>query len=306
MTYGDRMPTPEAAGAVRPRAATIRTTAAADCGGPVVTADRGGVPAARSEAHELDGVRLEVDWILGDVDPEFALGRRSLDAAAAAAGRLAAGVPADPAPRHSDYQWTTDPGNPRRVPNPFGEKSEIRFPDYREPNWLLTEPAGPLRWIETPAGRLDAAGAGAAVVAARAGRRHARRRCCSCTTGRTWPTAVRCCRWATAMSRELPIRVALLDPPNGCATRGTRPNPDYSDHLADVVLPALTRTGADRTGDRARAPAWARSRMLALQRRHPGSISALALQSGSFFTQEPRRRRRAATRTSTRCAPRSG
>ena len=21
--------------------------------------------------HELDGVRLEVDWILGDIDPEF-------------------------------------------------------------------------------------------------------------------------------------------------------------------------------------------------------------------------------------------
>ena len=92
-------------------------------------------------------------------------------------------------------------------------------------------------------------------------------------------------RWATAMSRELPIRVALLDPPNGLRDHWYSANPDYSDHLADVVLPAITArvlTGPV-IGLGASLGALA---MLDLQRRHPGSISALALQSGSFFTTD--------------------
>ena len=81
---------------------------------------------------------------------------------------------------------------------------------------------------------------------------------------------------------DLPIRVALLDPPHGLRDQWYSANPDYSDHLAEVVLPALTSrvlTGPV-IGLGASLGALA---MLALQRRHPGSISALALQSGSFF-----------------------
>jgi len=277
MTYGDRMPTPEARAV--PSGRHHHDTA--DHWGPIVTEDavEFRIP---DEAHELDGVRLEVDWILGAVDPEFAWenGCWTMLLPRPQAWRLEYQLTLR---RGSDYEWTTDPGNPLRVPNPFGEKSEIRFPDYREPGWLLTEPAGPLRELETKAGRLArpvpvhlwsppglAADSRAPLLVAHDGSDMAERGSLL--------------RWATAMSRELPIRVALLDPPNGLRDLWYSANPDYSDHLADVVLPAITAkvlTGPV-IGLGASLGALA---MLDLQRRHPGSISALALQSGSFFTR---------------------
>lgn len=278
MTYGDRMPTPEAPAVPSGR---HHHDSAADRG-PVVTADAVEFRFP-DEAHELDGVRLEVDWILGDVDPEFgwANGSWTLLLPRPRAWRLEYQLTLR---RGTDYEWTTDPGNPLRVPNPFGEKSEIRFPDYREPGWLLTEPDGPLRELETKAGRLAqpvpvhlwsppglAADSPAPLLVAHDGSDMAERGSLL--------------RWATAMSRELPIRVALLDPPNGLRDLWYSANPDYSDHLADVVLPAITAkvlTGPV-IGLGASLGALA---MLDLQRRHPGSISALALQSGSFFTRD--------------------
>src|SRR6476619_4364236 len=79
MTYGDQVPTPEAAPAAAPagrhRAAGPDSPAVGqqgvfDPGGPIVTA---GPVVFRlpDPEHQLDGVRLEVDWILGDIDPEF-------------------------------------------------------------------------------------------------------------------------------------------------------------------------------------------------------------------------------------------
>ena len=85
------------------------------------------------------------------------------------------------------------------------------------------------------------------------------------------------------MSPDRPIRVALLDPPHGLRDEWYAADPDYADHLAEVVLPALTSLVL--TGPvigLGRQPR--RAEHAALQRRHPGSISALALQSGSFFT----------------------
>jgi enterochelin esterase family protein len=177
-----------------------------------------------------------------------------------------------------------DPGNPLRVRNPFGVKSEIRFPDYREPGWLLTDVAGPLRRVGTAKGRLVqhvpvqlwappglAADSSAPLLLVNDGSDMADRGSLLA--------------WATAMSRESPLRVALLDPPNGLRDDWYAANPDYSDEIAEHVLPSLTSrvlTGPV-IGLGASLGAVA---MLALQRLHPGSISALALQSGSFFTPE--------------------
>jgi enterochelin esterase family protein len=230
--------------------------------------------------HEWDGVRFEVDWMLGDINPEFRWsdGTWSLPMQRPAAWRLEYQLTQR---KGSDYHWTTDPSNPRRVANPFGEKSEIRFPDYREPNWLLTRPAGPLRSISTKAGRLDQSvpvqlwspeGLAADTVAP----------LLLVHDGSDMADRGSLLSWATALSASLPIRVALLDPPHGTRDLWYSANPDYSDHLAEVVLPALTSrvlTGPV-IGLGASLGALA---MLALQRRHPGSISALALQSGSFF-----------------------
>lgn len=231
--------------------------------------------------HDLDGVRLEVDWMLGDITPEFTWGDGAwtLDLPRPAAWRLEYRFTVR---REGDTVWITDPGNPRQVPNPFGEKSEIRFPDYREPAWLLTPTDGPITEIATPGGRLTepvpvrlwspgglASDVKAPLLLAHDGSDMAARGCLL--------------TWASNYARTRPIRVALLDPPRGLRDQWYSANPDYCAHLAEVVLPALTArvlTGPV-IGLGASLGALA---MLALQRRHPGSISGLALQSGSFFT----------------------
>src|SRR6476646_4220552 len=67
MTYGDRMPTPEAPPAP-PDGGDRKTSEGAS--GPVVTADSVEFRVSDRD-HEFDGVRLEVDWGLGNTDPEF-------------------------------------------------------------------------------------------------------------------------------------------------------------------------------------------------------------------------------------------
>ncbi len=274
MTYGNRMSArhrrPDDDGPADPES------------GPVVGSDgvRFRVPDAD---HALDGVRLEVDWMLGDTDPEFGRsdGGWALELPRPAAWRLEYQFTVR---RDGDSVWTTDPGNPRHVPNPFGEKSEIRFPDYREPAWLLTPAAGPVAEIVTPGGRLDrpvpvtlwsppglSSDTAAPLLLAHDGSDMADRG--------------RLLSWATHHAKTRPIRVALLDPPNGLRDQWYSADPDYSAHLAEVVLPALTDralTGPV-VGLGASLGALA---MLTLQRRHPASISGLALQSGSFFTPQ--------------------
>lgn len=251
-----------------------------DTVGPLVGADGVRFRVADAE-HALDGIRLEVDWMLGDVDPEFAWsdGEWTLDLPRPAAWRLEYQLTVR---RQGDTVWTTDPGNPRRVPNPFGEKSEIRFPDYREPGWLLTPEAGPITEIQTPGGRLaqpvpvklwSPAGLAPDVVAP----------LLLVHDGSDMADRGRLLCWAAGHARTRPIRVALLDPPHGLRDQWYSAEPDYCAHLAEVVLPALTArvlTGPV-AGLGASLGALA---MLALQRRHPGSISGLVLQSGSFFT----------------------
>ena len=250
--------------------------------GPLATADRVLFRLPDLD-HELDGVRLEVDWITGDLDCEFswADGRWTLVMPPPDAWRLEYQLTLR---RGGVSTWTTDPTNPRRVPNPFGDKSEIRFPDYREPRWLLTPPAGPVRAVPTPAGRLTAQvpvhlwsppGLSADTAAP----------LLLVNDGTDMADRGSLLSWATEIGRDLPLRVALLDPPSGLRDEWYSANSDYSDHLAEIVLPALTArvlTGPV-IGMGASLGALA---MLALQRRHPGSISALALQSGSFFTRE--------------------
>lgn len=272
MTYGNRMSArhrrPDEDGPTDPAS------------GPLVDADGVQFRVADAE-HALDGVRLEVDWLLGDVDPEFgwAAGRWTLHLPRPAAWRLEYQFTVR---RDGDTVWTTDPANPRHVPNPFGDKSEIRFPDYREPPWLLTPAGGPISDIVTPPGRLaqpvparlwSPAGLAADVAAP----------LLLVHDGSDMAQRGSLLSWAADHARAQPVRVALLDPPIGLRDDWYSADPDYSAHLAEVVLPALT--GRVLTGPviglGASLGALA---MLTLQRRHPGSISALALQSGSFFT----------------------
>ncbi len=249
--------------------------------GPVVTADH--VEFVFPDEHrQLTGVRLEVDWVLDDVDREFSwsAGVWSLDIPRPDAWRLEYQLTTRVG---SDYTWMCDPGNPLRVENPFGEKSEMRFPEYRQPGWLLTPPDGPVRTLMTPKGRLEKVvpvrlwsppGLAADVIAP----------LLLVHDGSDMADRGSLLSWATAMSRDLPIRVGLLDPPNGLRDEWYAANPLYADHIADLVVPAITSRVLTGPVIGLGASLGALG-MLTIHRRHPAAISALALQSGSFFTR---------------------
>ncbi len=290
MTYGNRMPSPDGAGGSA-RGTDIEadppselesapeSEAGSDRWEPLIGVDSVQFRVADPGA-EFDGVRLEVDWVL-DTDPEFAAvdGGWSLTLPRPDAWRLEYQLTVR---RGENTVWTVDPGNPHRVPNPFGEKSEIRFPDYREPPWLLAHPYGPVRSVETPALRLEQpvpvhlwapeglpSDSPAPLLVAHDGSDMAERGSLL--------------SWATELSQSFPIRVALLDPPRGLRDTWYAANPDYADHVAQVVLPAIAAKVLTGPVIGLGASLGALG-MLTVQRRHPGALSALALQSGSFFT----------------------
>ncbi|MGI8418398.1 MAG: alpha/beta hydrolase [Nakamurella sp.] len=184
--------------------------------------------------------------------------------------------------RPAGDEQVTDPTNPRRVPGPFGDKSEILFPDYQPPAWLGTEAHGSTAQITDPAGPLavpvpiqlfspdglddDTA---APLLIAHDGSDMADRGSLLC--------------WAAA--QELPVRVALLDPPISYRNPWYAADPDYADHIGATVIPALKASVATSATAGIGASLGAVA-MMAIHRRHPDSLDAIALQSGSFFTGE--------------------
>ena len=232
---------------------------------------------------DVTGVRLELDFSVDPTDPEFR--RRS--------GGWALHLPR-PAVDRLEYQftvrtgddtrWIADPGNPARVPNPFGDKSEILFPGYRPPGWLGTTDAGRLRRLTTDRGALDepvptalwspaglAADTAAPLLLAHDGSDMAQRGSLL--------------QWATAAiaGGARPFRIALLDPAGGRRDQWYAADERYADHLATVVVPELEQQVPvlATVGLGASLGALA---MLFVQRRHPGLLDALVLQSGSYFT----------------------
>lgn len=268
MTYGDPVSRTVAHGGT-------------DSPAPVVSAERVRFTVPDPD-HRWAGVRLEVDWVApGARDYGFADGVWSLDFPRPAAWRI-------------EYQLglrghdgeptrTADPTNPRRVTDPFGDKSEIRFPDYREPTWLSTPPRGTTRPVTvpdllgtavpvrlwSPVGLDDTTAAPLLVV----------------HDGSDLADRGDILRWATAHATTDPLRVVLVDPAPGLRQDWYAATPDYADHLAGVLLPAVTeQVNCDRVvGLGASLGALA---LLYLHRRHPAALDALVLHSGSFFTWE--------------------
>lgn len=251
--------------------------------GPVVTADRA-VLSIPDPDHRWDAVRLEVDWVC-DSPRDFvaADGGWSLTLPRPAAWRLEYQLTLHRAGRQ---EWTVDPTNPRRVANPFGDRSEIRFPDYREPAWLLTPPAGdaqsitvppvgggdgpdiPIR-LWTPTGLAPTTAAPLLLV----------------HDGSDLADRGGLLSWASALSRVAPLRVALLDPAPDRRQDWYAADPAYTDQLAAAVVPALTAAVATSRVIGLGGSLGALA-LLYLHRRHPDVLDALALQSGSFFTRE--------------------
>lgn len=240
------------------------------------------------EPHRVAGVRLELDFSIEPTDPEFQRDDAgwSLHVPRPAVDRLEYQftIRSDTGTAAVDTRWATDPGNPARVPNPFGDKSEILFPGYREPAWLGTPDTGSLRRLVIPRGELDepvpatlwspaglAADAGAPLLLAHDGSDMAQRGSLL--------------QWATSAiaGGTRPFRIALLDPAPGLRDEWYAADERYADHLAAVLLPMIGQQVPVVATVALGASLGALS-MLFVQRRHPALLDALVLQSGSYFT----------------------
>ena len=256
-------------------------TAAADRLTPHTVVTGGGVDFVLADAWGRSGVRLEVDWALGSTNPEFrpTEGFWRLHLPRPAADRIEYQFTV----RSNDgTTWITDPGNPVTVPNPFGDKSEIKFPEYRPPAWLGGPESGHLQTLTTPQGDLAtpvpvtlwspdglSPGTSAPLLLAHDGTDMARRGSLL--------------RWATWAAADRPFRIAMLDPAHGHRDQWYAASSAYADHLAAVVVPAIRNTVPVGRTIGLGASLGALS-MLTTQRRHPDLLDALMLQSGSFFT----------------------
>jgi enterochelin esterase-like enzyme len=185
--------------------------------------------------------------------------------------------------RDGSTQTVPDPGNPRRAPGAFGEKSVLELPGYRRPLWLdAPAPEGDRRTVTVPTRSLGEdldvilwSPTGlpetrpAPLVVVHDGPEY------DALAGLTTYLSA----W-TAAGTLPPVRAALLPP----GPRNDRYSGDgaYTRALCLAVLPRLrSEVATTRTvGMGASLGALA---MLHAQRLHAGSLDGLFLQSGSFF-----------------------
>jgi enterochelin esterase-like enzyme len=177
-----------------------------------------------------------------------------------------------------------DPGNPRRAPGAFGEKSVLEFPGYTRPRWLAWPAAAGTHTPLTVPSRLLGADIKARLWApadapateplpllvAHDGPQYAE------LAGLTGFAAAQ-----IAAGRLPRHRVALLAP--GDRNEWYAANVGYAGALALAVLPALRRTVAVRGPVVGLGASLGGLAMLHAQRRHDTAFGALFLQSGSFF-----------------------
>jgi enterochelin esterase-like enzyme len=182
-----------------------------------------------------------------------------------------------------DLEEICDPGNPRRAPGAFGDKSVVEFPDYTAPAWLTAAVAeGEHADLAVHAPLLDRdiavriwspapAEAPLPMLVAHDGPEYDR--LASLTT------------YAGAMiaGGELPpFRVALLAP--GDRDDEYAANPRYAATLHQRVMPALRQAVAVTEPPVGMGASLGGLAMLHAQRALPGLFGGLFLQSASFLT----------------------
>jgi enterochelin esterase family protein len=171
-----------------------------------------------------------------------------------------------------------DPGNPRRAPGPFGEKSVVAAPGYRPPAWL----EGP-----AAAGSLERVGVrvlGSEIAVAVWSPGHGELPLLVAHDGPEYDALAALTRYAGTMIERgalAPFRVALLPP--GERDEWYSASALYGRALCHRILPAL----CDHVGVTGRPVGMGASlgalAMLQAQRAWPGALAGLFLQSGSFF-----------------------
>ena len=169
-----------------------------------------------------------------------------------------------------------DPDNPLRVGGAFGDKSVLRCPEYREPEWLH-RPARPGTWheLDVPAAPLKA------TVSVRVWSPDVPARLILLAHDGPEYDRLAALAHYSAAADVPPHHLVLLDP--GERNEWYSANPAYARALVTEVLPrvyAAIGTAGPVVGMGASLGALA---MLHAQRRHPESFAGLFLQSGSFF-----------------------
>jgi enterochelin esterase-like enzyme len=181
-------------------------------------------------------------------------------------------------------EWICDPGNPKRAPGAFGEKSVLELPGYEAPAWLDAE---------TVEGRYDEAairgrGLGAEVAVRVWSPADAPPgtplRTLLANDGPEYDALASLNQYAGAMiaAKTLPrFRVALLQP--GERNQWYSASAAYARVLNDDIRPALERTFGVIGAPVAMGASLGGLAMLHAQRRYPRAFSGLFLQSSSFF-----------------------
>ena len=177
-----------------------------------------------------------------------------------------------------------DPGNPLHAPGAFGEKSVVLLDGYSPPAWLGAERT---EGLQAPL-----------AIRSRALRRRVHGRLWSpagtddaeplpllvANDGPEYDELAGLTAYAAAMiagGRLPPHRIALLEPAHRdewySASRA------YARALCTEIVPELTSTVATAGRPAAAGASLGALAMLHAQRRHPGVLGALFLQSGSYF-----------------------
>ena len=180
-------------------------------------------------------------------------------------------------------EWALDPGNPHRAPGAFGEKSVLLLDGYEAPAWLAEEGVDGgyqdlsvrARGAEIAIRVWAPAGADPAeplpLLVAHDGPEY------DALSRLTHFSAVSIARGALPRHR-----VALLAP--GVRDDWYSASARYGTAFAEAVLPALRDAVAVHGPVAGMGASLGGLAMLHVQRRHPGVLGALFLQSGSFFT----------------------
>jgi enterochelin esterase family protein len=181
-------------------------------------------------------------------------------------------------------EWILDPGNPKRTPGAFGEKSVLELPGYAPPAWLDAETVpGQLEELVIR-GRGLGSLVGMRVWSPADVAPGTPLRLLLANDGPEYDAMSSLTRFSAAKiaAGELPPhRVALIAP--GDRNQWYSASAAYARVLASDVIPALRDTFGLVGTPAAMGASLGALAMLHAQRRFPRAFGALFLQSGSFF-----------------------
>jgi enterochelin esterase family protein len=187
--------------------------------------------------------------------------------------------------RDGNSERVRDPGNPRRAPGAFGDKSVLLLPGYAAPGWLERDGVPGTSEELSVQGRGLGARVGVRIWSPADADPSEPLPLLAAHDGPEYDRLAGLTRFAAVGigAGELPRhRVALLAP--GDRDEWYSASARYAGALVRDVLPAVAAAVAVSGRPTGMGASLGALAMLHAHRRHPGTFGALFLQSGSFFT----------------------